>query len=79
MVVAAGGGGATGAGSSFFVGLTSTLFGAACTNGSVTTAAPDGKIVASAAITIMPLRNPIAAANTIHDAAGTGRIVSFIP
>ena len=76
-VVAAGAGGATGAGSSFFVGLTSTFRGAACINGSATAAAPDGNIVTSAAITIMPPRNPIAAANTIHDAAGRGRVAVF--
>jgi hypothetical protein len=32
-----------------------------------TVAAPDGKIVTTAAITTMPARKPSAAANTSHD------------
>jgi hypothetical protein len=37
-----------------------------------TTAAPDGKIVITAAITTMPARNPSDAANASHDARGGG-------
>ena len=69
-VVVAAGGGATGVGSSFFVGLTSTLRDAAWISGSAAAAAPDGKIATSAAITIIPPRKPIAAAKTIHEKAG---------
>src|ERR1051325_11228394 len=74
--VSATGGAVTGAGSDFFVGLTETFVWSALTIGSAITAAPDGKIVTTAAITTMPARNPIAAAKMIHEDAGLGFLVN---